>query len=116
MLYGEFINKAIDLTITQADNGLYYLEPLWRTILHDANLNCEDISDFKVSPAEVSEVLKLEVKKKNIINSEKPYVLHWLYDLITAQVEPAMLQEETDYIKQVMEYMKANHEGITLKE
>ena len=52
----------------------------------------------------------MEVEKRNAINSKKPVVINWLYDLITTQVEPAILQEETDYIKQVTEFMKTNHE------
>lgn len=110
MLYGEYIEKAKDLTITQADNGLYYVEPMWRSILDDNELYFNEISDAKVKPEDVLEILKLEVEKRNTVNSNKPYVLNWLYDLITTQVEPAMLQEETDFIKQVTEFMKTNHE------
>jgi len=110
MLYGEYIEKAKDLTITQADNGLCYVEPMWRSILDDNELYFNEISDAKVKPEDVLEVLKLEVEKRNTVNSNKPYVLNWLYDLITTQVEPAMLQEETDFIKQVTEFMKTNHE------
>lgn len=110
MLYTEFINKAINETIVEADNGLWYLEPLWRNILHDNGLFFNDVSDFETEPDIVEDVLKLEVEKRNTINSKKPAVIDWLYDLITTQVEPAMLQEETDYVKQVIEFMKANHE------
>lgn len=110
MLYGEYIEKAKDLTITQADNGLYYVEPMWRSILDDNKLYFNEISDAKVKPEDIIEILKLEVEKRNTVNSNKPYVLNWLYDLITTQVEPTMLQEETDFIKQVTEFMKTNHE------
>ena len=116
MLYTEFINKAMNLTIEQADNGLFYLEPLWENILNDNELFLSDISDATINYDKVFEVLKLEVEKRNTINSKKPDVINWLYDLITAQIEPAMLQEETDYIKQVTEFMKTNHETQTLKD
>jgi len=52
----------------------------------------------------------LRFEKRNTVNSNKPYVLNWLHDLINTQIEPAMLQEETDFIKQVTEFMKTNHE------
>ena len=116
MLYTEFINKAIDLTISEADNGLSYLEPLWRNILYDNELNVSDISDAKADWGGIVDVLQLEVTKRNTINSKKSYVINWLYELITTQIEPTMLQEETDYIKQVTEFMKANHESQTIKE
>lgn len=109
MLYTEFINKAIDLTIVEADNGLFYLEPLWRNILFDNKMNIKTISDVKVDWNWIFDVLKLEVEKRNTINSKKPAVINWIYDIISAQVEPAMLAEETDYIEQVINFMKESH-------
>lgn len=109
MLYTEFINKAIDLTIEQGDNGLFYLEPMWRNILDDNQLYFNDVSDFEAEPHVVQDVLELEVKKRNTVNSKKPAVIDWLYDIITTQIEPAILEEETDYMKQVIEFMKTNH-------
>ena len=110
MLYTEFVQKAIDLTIVQADNGLFYLEPLWRNILYDNNMNVNNISDAKADWGGIFDVLKLEVEKRNTINSVKPAVLQWVFDIISTQVEPAMLAEETDYVKAVTEFMKTNHE------
>ena len=116
MLYIEYINKAMDETIVEADNGLFYLEPLWRNILDNSNLNLDVISDAKVDWDEVFNVLKLEVEKRNTVNSLKPYVLRWVHDIITASVEPAIMQEETDYLKNLTEYLKANKEAQREKE
>ena len=110
MLYTEFINKAFDLTIEQADNGLFYLEPLWRNILYDNKMNVNDISDAKADWGGIFDVLKLEVEKRNTINSVKPAILQWVFDIITTQVEPAILAEETDYVKAVTDFIKTNHE------
>lgn len=114
MLYTEFINKAINETIAQADNGLFYLEPMWKTILHDDQLFFDKISDYKIKPDEIKEVLELEVQKRNTVNSLLPDVLNWVHDIITASVEPAMLQEETDYLKNLTEYLKANKEALEI--
>lgn len=112
MLYSEFILKAKEATIQQADNGMWYLEPEWQDILYREGLgDLEDLENSYLSGwYDVEDILKLEVERRNIVNSKKEYVINWLYELITATVEPAMLQEETDYIKQVLEFMKANHE------
>ena len=107
MLYSEFISKASEITIEQADNGLFYLEPKWKGFLIDNELNVSDISDIETSWNDIQDILKLEVEKRNTINTLKPYVLNWVHDVITSTVEPAVLQEETDYIKNLMEYMKA---------
>lgn len=113
MLYQDYIIKAEELTIEQADNGLWYLEPMWRLILHDNQMFFNDISDAEVSPAEILEILQLEVEKRNTINSKKPAVIDWLYELINSTVEPAMLQEETDYLKNLTEYLRANNEKLS---
>lgn len=116
MIYSEFISKAKALTIECADNGLWYLEPMWRSILDDNELFFDKISDFKAEPDIVEDVLQLEVTKRNTINSKKPAILDWLFEIITAKIDPAIMEEETDYIKQVTEFMKANHEAEKLKE
>lgn len=109
MLYTEYIHKVKEATISQLDNGVWYLEPEWRIITHENELFIDDISDFEVTMDEVLETLRLEVDRRNALNDNTKAVMDWLYDLITATVEPAMLQEETDYIKQVVEFMKENH-------
>lgn len=116
MLLSEFVFKAIDATIEQADNGLFYLDPMWKFTLKDNQLNCSDVSDNDVNEEEIEDILKLEVEKRNAVNSLKPYVLQWVHDVITASVEPAILQEETDYLKNLTEYLKANREAQGLKE
>lgn len=111
MLYSDFILKAKDLTIQQEDNGEWYLEPEWQDMLYRNGLGeLDNLEDSYLSGwYDVEDILKLEVERRNIRNSKKKYVIDWLYDVLTTTVEPAMLQEETDYIKQVIEFMKTNH-------
>lgn len=109
MTYSEYITKAKEITIKQLDNGIWYLEPEWRILIHESELYFNDISDFEVPAEEIYETLTLEVTKRNAMEDNKKVVIDWLYDLITATVEPAMLKEETDYVKQVVEFMKENH-------
>ena len=115
MLLSEYVLKSMDATIEQADNGLYYLNPMWRFILEDNKLDWSEISDNAIDDEDVEDILKLEVEKRNTVNSLKPYVLNWVYDVITSSVEPAMLQEETDYLKNLTEYLRANKEAQELK-
>lgn len=111
MLYSIFILKAKNLTVHQLDNGVWYLEPEWQDILYRNNLGAiDDLEDSYLSGwYDVEDILKLEVDRRNARDSKEKEVIDWLHELITATVEPAMLQEETDYIKQVTEFMKANH-------
>ena len=112
MTYASYMFKAKELVIQQHDNGTWYLEPEWQDILYREGLGeIDDLEDsYLDSWYTLEDILKLEVEKRNTRDSKKNEVINWLYDLITATVEPAMLQEETDYIKQVTEFMKANHD------
>lgn len=116
MTYSEYITKAKEITIKQLDNGIWYLEPEWRILIHESELYFNDISDFEVPADEIYETLTLEVTKRNAMQDNKKAVIDWLYDLITATVEPAMLKEETDYVKQVVEFMKENHKDSFVKD
>ena len=112
MLYSDYILKAKNETIQQLDNGTWYLEPEWQDILYRAGLgDLEDLEDSYLSGwYDVEDILKLEVERRNQRDSKQKEVVDWFYNLITATVEPAMLTEETDYVKQVIEFMKTNHE------
>ena len=116
MLYATFIKKAEELTIQQLDNGIWYLEPEWqdmiyRNILYKNNLNeLDDLEDSYLDGwYTLEDILKLEVIKRNSVIDKKNDVINWLYDVITATIEPAILQEETDFIKNAVEFMKVNH-------
>ena len=67
MLHSEFITKAVKATIEQADNGLSYLEPMWKSLLIDNGLNVSEISDVETSWSDIQDILKLEVEKRNTI-------------------------------------------------
>ena len=110
MWYPDFINFAVKNAITQADNGKWYLEPEWRLIINGDNVQSmqfEGESDPRTLD-QIEDVLKLEVERRNISNDKTPYVMNWLHEIITTVIDPAVIQEETDYIKNVVEFMKAN--------
>ena len=112
MLYSKFIFQAKEMTIRQLENSVWYLEPEWKDIIcreieNDLN-NIED--NYLTDWWDIENVLRLEVERRNAQDSKKVDVINWLYDVITSTIEPAMLEEETEYIKNVLEYMKANHD------
>ena len=111
MTYATFIYKAKELTIQQLDNGTWYLEPEWQDMLYREGLGeLDDLEDSYLSGwYDVEDILKLEVERRNAKDNKKNEVINWLYDLITATVEPAILQEENDFIKNMMDYIKVNH-------
>ena len=111
MWYPDFIRIAKENTISQADNGKWYLEPEWRSIITDDNKQSIQF-EGESNPRTIDQIedsLKLEVEKRNTSQDLSPMVMSWLYDVITTTVEPAVMKEETDYIKNVIDFMKLNH-------
>lgn len=109
MLYTEFINKVKEETIVQADNGFWYVEPDWRHVMFTSGLDPAQVTDYTFGWSEIENVLMLESDKRNTIASNKGKVINWIYDIIETKIEPAILEEETDYIKAVTDFMKQNH-------
>lgn len=109
MLYATYMQKAKEVCIDRfVESGKWYLEPDWRIILRDNQLNNFKLQDAKIDWSIVEDVLKLEVEKRNVRDNKLGYVADWLYDTLTSTVEPAMLSEETDLVKNMLELAKAN--------
>ena len=109
MLYATYMQKAKEVCIDRfVESGKWYLEPDWRIILRDNQLNNFKLQDVKIDWSIVEDVLKLEVEKRNARDNKLGYVADWLYDTLTSTVEPAMLSEETDLVKNMLELAKAN--------
>lgn len=111
MWYPDFIRIAKENTISQADNGKWYLEPEWRSIITDDNKQSIQF-EGESNPRTIDQIedsLKLEVERRNTSQDLSPMIMSWLYDVITTTVEPAVMKEETDYIKNVIDFMKLNH-------
>lgn len=108
MIYDTYINKAYELVLLQdEDNGIWYLDPNWLHVLYTNGLEIEKVSEEYIGKHEVRDALKLEVERRNLhLNDKKQEVIDWLYDIITAKVEPQILQEETEYVAQMLEYLK----------
>lgn len=109
MLYATYMQKAKEVCIDRfVESGKWYLEPDWRIILRDNQLNNFKLQDAKIDWSIVEDVLKLEVEKRNARDNKLGYVADWLYDTLTSTVEPAMLSEETDLVKNMLELAKTN--------
>ena len=108
MLYPDFIHQAIDLTIVEADNGLFYLDPMWKSILYDHKLDIKRISSFKTTWDEVFSVLKLEVERRNTVCSKLNDVVNWVYGIVIDNLDAIKTDTESEYFKILSEYAKTN--------
>lgn len=112
MLYSEFILKAKDLTIEQHDNGIWYLNPEWQDVIcRNITSDLDSLTDsYLTGWYDVEDILKLEVEKRNTESDNKRYVIDWIFETIATVIEPEILNEQTDYVKAVTEFIKANHD------
>lgn len=52
----------------------------------------------------------MEVERRNHITDKARFVIDWVFEIISSTIEPAMVQEENELMKNMMEYMKLNSE------
>lgn len=112
MMYAEYVKNAMDLTIVDdyEGSGISYLSPDYRAILIDSDMEPFVVEDYIMSWPTVKEILKLEVERRNSVTNKSRFVIDWLFQIITSTVDPAMIAEENDLMKNIAEYMKLNHE------
>lgn len=110
MILSEYLSKAVDLTIGYGENGLCYVEPLWRMILENNDMNITVITDADIGWDYVFNVLSLTANKINTIHSTRPYVSNWLYEVISSKVDPAMVEKENEFVQKMVDFIKANQE------
>lgn len=119
MLYSEYIIKAKELTIGYDEEAMvYYLEPDWQTILHSNGLgDLENVKDMYIEGwYDLEDVLKLEVEKRNAIQSKKNLVYDWIYGLITSTIDPAMMEEENELVQSMIELAKTRNAELQAEE
>lgn len=112
MLYSEYMHEAMKIAIVNDEEatGFSYLDPNYRVQLEDAGYTPDKIEDRQVDWVYVAEVMKLEVERRNKLSDKSRFVIDWIFEIISSTIEPTMLQEENELMKNMMDYMKLNHE------
>lgn len=109
MLYSEYLIKSKELVIVKDEiTGLAYLSPDYRVILIDNELTPDVISNYELSWQDIREILDLEVTRFNTERDYTKVVIDWLYDTITAVIDPEISKEQSELIQNVMSYMELN--------
>lgn len=108
MLYSEYMDevKKIALVLDE-DNAMTYIWPDYEYALRKMDLGIDKVSDFEGLTNEiVYRNLVLERDMRNAKNDKLPIIVNWLYDVITTVVEPAIVEEQNQLIKDMLEYRK----------
>lgn len=101
----EFLSEAARICIGKSEaSELFFVEPLWATYVKT------ELGDYPedLTHEETLEILELTVKKLNAMSDRSHVFVNWLYDVLTTKVEPAMVEEENELMKNIVEYMKLN--------
>ena len=108
MLYSEYMDKVKEIALlTNENTGLTYIRPDYEYMLDAGELKLEDVSDFKAAAKEtVYRQLLLERDMRNAQQDKTPVVMQWLYDVISAVVEPAIIEEQNKLIQDMLAYRK----------
>lgn len=108
MLYYEYMDKVKELAlVTSEKNGLTYIRPDYEYLLETSGLSLDDVTDFeKASGTVVYRQLLLERDMRNAQNNISPVVMQWLYDVISTVVEPAIVEQQNQLIKDMLAYQK----------
>lgn len=108
MLYSEYMNKVKEIAlITSEKNGLTYIRPDYEYILAASEFSLDDVSDFEDATRDV--VHRQLIMERDMRNAQKdisPIVMKWLYDVISTVVEPAIIEQQNELIKDMLEYRK----------
>lgn len=113
MLYSDFIVKAMNTVIKQdEDTEIWYLNPEWVDKLHRAGLgNLEDLEDSYITDwLDVEDILKLEVKRRNMIDDKRNYIIDWIYNVLKQKIEPAETDAENEYVDELINYYRREKE------
>lgn len=112
MIYVDFMKKAEEFVLSyDEDSGLTFLDPDYYAILVGLKMDPEkDISDIPLTWAQFEKRMELEVERRNKLDDRSKYVIDWLYSVLTSAIEPAMMQQESELMKNIMDYMNLNAE------
>ena len=112
MTYHDVVNQAIDLTvITDDETGVSYLEPRYRSVLLESGLELPGHGLYgDLKDQELWEILKLEVEKRNAKRNVAHALSEWAYNILTQTIDPALVSEENELMKNIMDYMQLNQE------
>jgi len=112
MNYHDVVNQAIELTVIQdEETAVSYLEPRYREVLRENGLYLPGhVFDGDEKDKELWEILKLEVEKQNAKHNVSHALAEWAYTILTQTIEPELVSEENDLMKNIMDYLQLNQE------
>lgn len=115
MKFVEYMALVANFALEESEETkIHYIKPLYAFFLAMEHLdiddkeNCEvEIEDFSKATMEfVHRQLELECAKRNAQADKTGVVMNWLCDMMTTTIEPAVLDEQNEMLKDLIEYRK----------
>lgn len=108
MLYQEYMDEVKKITlITNETNGLTYIRPDYEYVLASGDLKLSDVTDFPTASVDtVYKQLILERDMRNANVDKMPLIAEWIHAVINTVIEPAIVEQQNQLIKDMIEYRK----------
>lgn len=114
MSFYSLMDQIFASCLQQAnDDGEWYISPYWKYHIADGWSEnyikfTDALSDYNYSIDDCKDALQLQVKKRNAELGKEIQVSKWIYSILQSSMDSVMLQQETDYMKNVVDYMQLN--------
>lgn len=106
MEYADYIADVFTYCIDEYE-GKYYLNPHYRWILKNLNLEPQNITDLpQLNIDMVGQVLKLQVERLNYKYDNSKKLVDRIVDLIENSVDPAIQEQSMKVLKEYLELRK----------
>lgn len=115
MKFVDYISLIMDFALEEDETSkMCFIKPLYQFYVAMAKLdiddkeNCEiEIEDFPRATMEfVHRQIELERDRRNALINKTNVVMNWLCDMMTTTIKPAVLDEQNEMLKDLVEYRR----------
>lgn len=111
MKFEEYFNKICEACIVNVgETWSSYLEPTYKIILKNLELEPSIVEDANLTIDDVSEMLKLEIERRHIVTGKGRALSNWIYEIINGTIEPVVQTGETELFNKIIDLLRKDKE------
>jgi len=111
MKFEEYFNKVCEACIVNVGvTWSSYLEPTYKIILKNLELEPSIVEDVNLTMDDVSEMLKLEIERRHVVTGKGRALSNWIYEIINGTIEPVVQTGETELFNKIIDLLKKDKE------
>lgn len=111
MKFEEYFNKICEACIVNVGvTWSSYLEPTYKIILKNLELEPSIVEDANLTMDDVSEMLKLEIERRHVVTGKGRALSNWIYEIINGTIEPVVQTGETELFNKIIDLLRKDKE------